>query len=62
MPRKSLVCGTCESGVSEACARQAKGRRGAANGFAALQDVTEGEEEGSDGAQTEPGKKNMSAA
>lgn len=46
MPRKALVCETCEAGVSEACARQSKGRRGAANGFAVLQDVKGGGEEG----------------
>ena len=32
---------THTAGVSEACTRQAKGRRGASNGFAALQDLAE---------------------
>jgi hypothetical protein len=45
MARAQLVCKSCEEGVAEACARQAKGRRGAANGFAALQDLDDGQEE-----------------
>ncbi len=40
--------------MSEACTRQAKGRRGASNGFAALQDLAEGDA-GSDGADASGG-------
>ena len=39
MTKKALVCQGCEDGVSEACVRQAQGRRHASNGFIALQDL-----------------------
>ena len=41
------------AGVSEACARQAKGRRGASNGFAALQNLEVGDDEDASGKDEE---------
>ena len=41
------------TGVSEACARQAKGRRGASNGFAALQNLEVGDDEVASGTDEE---------
>ena len=58
MPRAPLVCKSCEAGVEEACARQAKGRRGASNGFAALQGLEE--EEGNEEAARVRGDKGIS--
>lgn len=48
--RHSPACAHTRAGVSEACARQAKGRRGASNGFAALQSLAVSDDEDALGA------------
>ena len=47
------ACTHTHAGVSEACARQAKGRRGASNGFAALQNLEVGNDEDASGTDEE---------
>lgn len=45
MPGKPIFCDACEAATVDRADKQAKGRRGASNGFAALQIDSGGEDE-----------------